>query len=113
MQTFLINCPFCDRKLCTRNWLKNVTHYVCENADCEYHSQSRYAESWSEDKIVTQIFMLDKFYIKVDFEENTTTISELDVIILLNTVIIPRAQIFNVKNYQASLDKLKLMLTFS
>lgn len=87
----------------------------CANKECQYHKMPRYIRYNNSigDLVGEKIILTDTMYIVVDHEEDTTTISKLDIVILSNHVRLPRALQLDLKNYQVALDKIKTLLIFS
>ena len=105
------SCPFCHEDLTTEVY---NSHSWRGCFKCEYHGQSRYQIVWvTRDKLESETFMINKYYVKIDYENNLTKISTLDVVILLGTITLPQAIVVNVKNYDETLTKIKTIVTFS
>lgn len=109
-------CPFCDKKMEERVF--SLSHHSwcgCTNAGCEFHGQPRYQTTTSsaDNKIISESFILDTYYISIDYVENTSKISTIDVVILLGTITLPKAIFFNLKNLKETLTKIKTLLMLS
>jgi hypothetical protein len=75
---------------------------------------SRYSRTDSEGVLaVERIILTDDLYICIEHLQNRTTISKLDIIVIDDHVVIPRALKLNLKNYQQTLNKINLLLLFS
>lgn len=106
-----MNCPFCDREM--EFW--EGSNERCANKECQYHGMSRYIRYNNSigDLVGELIILTDTIYVAVDYEEDTTTISKLDIVVISNHIRLPRALQLDLKNYQTALDKIKTLLTFS
>ena len=63
--------------------------------------------------MISETYYLDPFYIQTSCKDNKTVISLLDVVILLDTVIVPKAITLNFKNHKETFNKIKLLVTLS
>lgn len=106
-----MNCPFCDAEM--EFW--DYTNERCANKECRCHGMSRYIRyNNSIGDLVGEIIILtDTMYVTVDYEEDTTTVSKLDIVVISDHIKLPRALRLDLKNYQAALDKIKTLLIFS
>lgn len=106
-----MNCPFCNQEM--EYWDGN--NEKCANTECWYHKMPRYVRYNNSigDLVGEKIILTDTMYIVVDYEENITTVSKLDIAIVSDHVKLPRAIKLDLKNLEAALDKIKLLLIFS
>lgn len=111
-----MNCPFCqdimyenDRRLITGQVVKK---YACHNDSCAVNNDiSRYHFSTIDGKIYKEEYALGNFYVKVFLEGSY--IYRLNHCFLEGEISVPRPLWLNVTNTAETLDKLKLMATFS
>ena len=109
-----MNCPFCNARL--KVWEGDwKTTYGCDDHSCEVDGMTRYKVSYYNypTYLISRSFMLDKYYIQIDYTANTTTISTLYYILLKDSVVIPRALAVDFKNMKGLLNKIQTLLLFS
>jgi hypothetical protein len=106
-----MNCLFCDRPmhLTTAHW----SHYRCNEIDCWYKGEfSRYVVVVNDNgEIATQEYSLGSYYVKI--YPSGSVIYRLVGYVLVDGVVVPRAFWLNPTNIDATLDKLKMCVTFS
>ena len=87
----------------------------CISEKCEFHGQPRYQSVWMTDSSEprSEQFIIDTYYVQVDYKLNFTKISTLDVVLLIGTITLPQAISFNLKNYDETLTKIKTIIIFS
>ena len=113
MLFFPESCPFCHKDMVTEVY-ETHTWRACLDHECEYHGQPRYQVVWvTRGKLESETFMIGKYYVKIDYENNQTSISTLDMILLLGTITLPLAIDVNVRNYDETLTKIQTIITFS
>lgn len=87
--------------------------YECEAKHCINDDMPRYKMTFVEGKIVSRVIMFPNLYVQIDYVNNVTIISRLEVCVLTNTVRIPRPLAFDPDNLPSLLEKVKTILTFS
>ena len=108
------SCPFCS--IILERWIESTRIvYICTNEECEFHEQTRYIYTMDPTDTfqLTEEYMFDNIYVKVDVQSDSSVLYKLDVCALVDPVPIPRALCLNVKNYLETLDRVKLLLTLS
>jgi hypothetical protein len=58
-------------------------------------------------------FMIDKYYVQIDWEDNTSILSTLDGPILLGSVVLPRALDLDMSDLSSVIRRIKTLLVFS
>lgn len=107
-------CPFCKEKL--KVWRHDLhTTYGCDKEDCAVDDMPRYQISyWNyPTRLVGCTFMLDQYYIQVNYEAKQTTISTLYVCFLKDPITIPAVLAVNFKKQEEMLHKIRTWLLFS
>jgi hypothetical protein len=94
---------------------KSSTYQECWSDNCTFHKMPRYKCSIDNDSqsLELEAFILEEFYVQVNYKLNFTKIHKLDVVVLSDTVPIEQAISFNLKNLKQTLDKLRMLVTFS
>lgn len=116
-----MNCPFCDlmmnKSVVEFGFIaQNEINFNCYNSKCMVYKMSRYHTIFTsvpDGEMLLENFIMDNFFVWIDKRDNFTEISRLDVIILKDTVVIPKVLDFNLKNTKETLDKLKFWVMFS
>lgn len=121
-----MNCPFChirlycrfDNSQITKGELIQWKDLHCINESCWVDGEfPRYkcsvAIKGEDGLLLSENFALDNLYVQCNSWAGTTTISKLKHCALIDEVVVPRLIWLNVKNFEATLDKLKIMVTFS
>jgi hypothetical protein len=121
--SYSLNCPFCHNVLARSNGFVNneeiflnYDHYYCENSSCIVDDMPRYQINYTRGITSTPsscAFMIGTYYVQVDFQNNTTTLSTLHSIILLDSITLPRALHFNMDDLASVEERIKTLLTFS
>lgn len=110
-----MKCPFCQNQLIINN-SEHYTTYHCEDNSCLiYDEMPRYIVRYQNDfcKPFYKTFYLDNLYVQIDFASNTTLISRLDVIFLVDSILVPRAIDFDLCDQNKTSNKLKTIVNFS
>lgn len=109
-------CPFCREKLYCEGWFDDdnyLTNY-CTNIQClvnNDYSRYRCKVSKTGGKVLSEEYQLDPFYVKVT--ETETCIYRINHCVLEDEVKVPRCIMINPEKIDETLDKLKLLITFS
>lgn len=86
---------------------------ICENKECMLDNELfrfTYINNCSEYAVK---FIIDKYYIYIDYFNNKTSISELDLILLKNMVVFNFVIDFNFSDKKSILNKINKMLVLS
>ncbi len=120
-------CPFCkvvlrksegciDRyNIIQTKW----NHYFCDEINCMNDDMPRYqvnyawASNKEDGKKTSCCFMIDLYYIQIDWEKNTSTLSTLDGPILLGSITIPKALDLDMSDLASVVERIKTLLVFS
>jgi hypothetical protein len=121
-------CPFCLNELKyssgyvgNQATFTNYNHYYCENPTCLNDDMPRYQINFYKgdfDSPVLDVpsscaFMIATYYVQIDFENNTTTISTLNSVLLQGSIDLPRALNFDMSDLKSVEARIKTLLTFS
>jgi hypothetical protein len=110
-------CYFCGGNLseeCSRIKSRTSEKYLfCFNKKCQISGIPRHKVTLLNDVRVHESIIFDKFYIQFNYLKDQTSISKLDIIILSGTVYINKIIIFDFKDSQSTLLKIKNILIFS
>jgi hypothetical protein len=109
-------CPFCKSELiCTTTFLPGEEFYYCNNGDCSIDDMARYQITYqsSDPNPISCAFALDDYYVNVNYRNNTTTLSKLYVVILLDSITVEKAIHFDMTDLPGVLEKVKTLLLFS
>jgi hypothetical protein len=121
------NCPFCKVELRKsegfvdrNNVIKTrFNHYFCDEIGCLNDDMPRYSVNYSwgknkeDDKKSSCCFMIDTYYIQIDWDEDTSTLSTLDGAVLLGSVVLPRALNLDMTDLASVVKRIKTLLVFS
>lgn len=109
-----MKCPFCHSKLSvwSHPW---YTTYGCMAGKCVVDDMARYQISYKNYPTIIQskTFMLDKYYVQIDYTQCKTTVSILEACFLLDSVEISRVLDVDFKSLDITLDKIRTLLIFS
>ena len=109
-------CPFCKSELiCTTTFIPGEDNYYCGDGECSIDDMARYHityQSFNPDPI-SCAFALNDYYINVDYQNNTTTLSKLHIVILLDSITVEKAIHFDMTDLPGVLEKVKTLLLFS
>lgn len=120
-------CPFCKVELRKstgyidkNNNIKSLwNHYFCDETGCMNDDMPRYQVNyaWGPNKEDTEKtscnFMIDTYYVQIDWEENTSTLSTLNGPILLGSITIPKALDLDMSDLASVVERIKTLLVFS
>ena len=110
-----MNCPFCQLEMWTeeRKKLDFFYQYSCNSINCMVNNDfPRYlCGTDKDDNVCWQEYALGDFYVKVS--DYGSLIYKLTSCMLEDEVKISRPLWLNPTNFDHTLDKLKLMVTFS
>jgi len=110
-----MNCLFCkqDMNVGERTKLDFFYRYTCYSIECMVNNDfPRYiCGTDKEGSVCWQEYALGSFYVKVS--DNGCLIYRLESCMLTNEIKIARPLWLNPTNFDHTLDKLKLMVTFS
>lgn len=109
-----MKCPFCRSRMSAQAY-DFYTTFICLDKSCLNDDMPRYQAVYKNypTMLWSKTYMLDKYYIQVDFLENTTIVSVLDVVILLDKVTIPHAINLDLKDIPVAANKIKKLMIFS
>lgn len=108
-----MNCPFCLIKLEFHEG-PTLDDYVCQNDACQYHQMARYSCTyWDGILAVERIILTDNIYILVEYRQNKTTISKLDIVAIDDHIIINKAMKLDFTNIPKLVDKIKILIMLS
>lgn len=107
-------CPFCRTRLTVFEYPSHTVQ-LCENHGCMNDDMTRYSVSYNNYPTFLQsrIFMMDKFYIQIDYRNNKTIISKLEACFLFDSIQLPKAIVVDLKNPFKILPKIKILMMFS
>ncbi len=82
---------------------------------CVVDEVARYQVSYKNYPTIIQskAFVLDKYYVQIDYLQSKTIISTLEICFLIDSVEIPRILDVDFKSLDITLDKIKTLLIFS
>jgi hypothetical protein len=116
-----MNCPFCSRPLdISNNFYRdsndpnhNLRTFSCQEQSCWVFGEfPRYLGTLMDDVITQQEYALEnKLYVKV--YQNSSVIYEMVNYMLVGEIRIPRSLWLNPINIPETLDKIKMLITFS
>jgi hypothetical protein len=115
-----MNCPFCDQALhCKQHWhtieygkYEEWDEYECPKTMCLKPRYPEYECCISVDnKMLSENYVLGSFYVIVNTWTNQTTIYNIDRA-KRKGIEVARLLWLNVKNKEATLDKLRMIATF-
>lgn len=107
-------CPFCHSRL--QVWVFPFhTTYGCDASMCVNDDMPRYQITYNNypTSLLSRVFMIDDYYIKIDYVNQKTIISILEACFLMATIELPRIFHFNKENPADILAKIKTLLIFS
>lgn len=120
-------CPFCKVELRKstgyidkNNNIKSFwNHYFCDETGCMNDDMPRYSVNYAwgpnkEDGEKTSCnFMIDSYYVQIDWEEGSSILSTLDGPILLGSITLPRALDLDMNDLASVIKRIKTLLIFS
>ncbi len=91
------------------------TTYGCDSVVCAVDDMPRYQISFNNypTYLLSKTFMLDNFYVQINYYANETVISKLEACFLFDTVILPKALPVDFHKLQDFLNKINTLLIFS
>lgn len=121
------NCPFCKVKLRKSegfidryNTIKhNFNHYFCDETGCMNDDMPRYQVNYAwgpnkeDGKKTSCNFMIDSYYVQIDWEEDTSVLSTLDGPILLGSITLSKALDLDMSDLASVIKRIKTLLVFS
>ena len=109
-----MKCPFCRSRMSAHSY-DIYTTFICLDESCLNDDMPRYQVVYKNypTMLWSKTYMLDKYYIQTDFIENITKISVLDVVILLDTIIVPHAINLDLKDIDSAARKIRKLMIFS
>ena len=121
------NCPFCKVALrkaegCIDRY--NIiqptwNHYFCDESDCMNDDMTRYSINYDRDpnqedcEKTSCNFMIDSYYVQIDWVEDTSVLSTLNGPILLGSVTLPKALDLDMNDLASVIKRIKTLLVFS
>lgn len=109
-----MKCPFCHTRLPAQVY-QTYTTFVCENESCEFHGMPRFQTVYNNypTYLLSKTYILDTYYLQVDYVNETTRVSLLDVVILLDPVIVPCIIKPDLRDVAKAAAKLRKLMVFS
>lgn len=109
-----MKCPFCKSRLPPLVY-HTYTTFVCENEECEFHGMPRFRTVYNNypTYLRAKTIILDNYYIQIDYTTNTTRISLLDVVILLDPVVVPCIVDPDLSDTAKASAKIRRLMVFS
>lgn len=108
-----MNCPHCSLTLKEYKELLH-TNYMCDNDICKTEEMPRYTITYNHNnQLIGQTLMLGQYYIQIDYQRKTTTISTLYIIILKDSITINHVLPVDLNNLNILLNKIKTIMVFS
>jgi hypothetical protein len=121
-----LNCPFCHSELRysastlgPKGEVREMwDHYFCDDDNCLNDDMPRFQINFHKDETafgepISCAFMIDTYYIQIDFASNNTIISTLDGPLLIGSIHLPKALQFDMANLSSVSEKVKTLLVFS
>lgn len=107
-------CPFCRSRL-LRMEGNIFTSYSCRSKSCFMDDVSSYTISYFNypTRLNARSFRLDKYYIQINYDQNWTTVSKIEVCVLFGSITVQRALELDFKNTDKLLEKVKTLILFS
>lgn len=109
-----MKCPLCLSRLEVWPFPFHTT-YGCIAKECVNDDMPRYQVTYNNypTYLVSRVFMLDPYYIIVNYRDNCTVISKLEACLLFDSVQIPRALDIDLKRPLDIVPKIKTLMIFS
>lgn len=109
-----MKCPFCNSRLMVWKYDFHTT-YGCDAACCVNDDMPRYQITYSNypTALIARTIMLDKHYVQIDYQNDRTTVSVLEVCVLIDRVILPKALDINIKDMIGFSEKIRTLMVFS
>lgn len=109
-----MKCPFCSNRLSIWKAALHTT-YGCMMAGCEVGGMTRYQVTYLNypTRLLSKTFMLDKFYIQINYDSKKTVISILEACFLLESIEVNRAMEIDFSRSEELVDKIKMLYLFS
>ena len=124
--SFSPKCPFCSEDLRYSDGaigrLGKVEtewdHFFCDNTECMNDDMPRYQINYHKkskgyNSPLSVAFMIGIYYVQVDYKDNVTILSKLEGPLLLDSVTIPKALVFDMSALQIVENRVKTLLLFS
>jgi phenolic acid decarboxylase len=109
-----MKCPFCNMRL--QVWQHAFeTIYACVENNCIVDDMPRYQIAYNNypTYLLFKTFMLNNFYVQINYSDNETVISRLKACFLFDTIKLRRALSVDFNNLQDLIDKINTLLIFS
>ena len=120
-------CPFCKVELRKSEEFVDKIHnikptwnnYFCDETGCMNDDMPRYQVNYAwginkEDGEKTSCsFMIDSYYVQIDWELNTSTLSTLEGAFLLGSITLPKALDLDMNDLASVIKRIKTLLVFS
>lgn len=106
-------CPLCKHAP-MKIW-ESSDGYTCHGCiNCEVSGMSRFMANYLQEELVSTIWWLKDYYIRIDYKGNRTSVSRITHCFLLDTVII-EGFVFDVNTDDPvqSADRLDILMLFS
>jgi hypothetical protein len=109
-----MKCPFCKARLQVWQEMFHTT-YGCNQIGCVVDDMPRYQITFNNypTYLLSKTFILDKYYIQIDYPNNKTTVSKLVACFLIDTIQLERCLAVNFNNPQDLINKINTLLIFS
>lgn len=107
-------CPLCKAPL--KKW-NNETHitFGCDAVNCVYDGMPKFMVSYTPDlkELVSHVWWLDGYYIRIDYKEKNTTISKIMSCFLMDPIVLPQILEVDPANPQKTARRLDTLMYFS
>lgn len=108
------SCPLCKAQL--KKW-DNKTHitFGCDAEGCVWDDMPKFMVSYTPDltTIISYVWWLDSYYIRIDCKAENTTISKITGCILLDPIILPTMIEVDPADPQKTARRLDTLMYFS
>lgn len=109
-----MKCPFCKIRLPVQVY-HFYTTFVCQNEECEFHGMPKFQAVYNNypTYLQSKSLILGPYYIQICYLTKTTKISLLDVVILLDSVVVPRIIEPDLRDVSKAINKIRKLMVFS
>jgi len=109
-----ISCYFCkDLILDMQDKIQISDMYFCRNTECYINGIPKYKVQFFRGFKEKEFFVLDKFYLELDYVKKITSISELNIIILFNTIKFNKIIDFDFNDIESVIKKITKIILLS
>lgn len=106
------HCVLCKTELKSHDngWFFTL---LCEGCEVDHMSKFQASYRKSDNKLIYMVWWIEDFYIKIDYENQITEVSKIDVIILLSTFRLSHVLDIDHENPSATAARLQALMIFS